>query len=310
MKIWFRQHASAIRQALVQFYRSPGHFFFNILVLSMTLVLPFGGMTILDNIQSITEQLSVSPEISVFLKKDIHRDHIAEIEHAIHGIMQTDHQKAEVVFISKEAALESLQKKTGLKEIADSLGRNPLPDAYIIRLPDNMPSRAELTMQIESAVNQLQKLPGIDKVQIDSDWTKRLAALLSILRMSLLFLAMILSIVVIVVIFNTVRLQVLMHINEITLSWHVGASRAYIRRPFYYMGFFLGLFSGFFALVLIDLSLIPFNSAIYELAQLYGSDFQLVPLNPVISAVLLGTSSALGWFGALLSVNRQLKRIY
>lgn len=310
MKIWFRQHASAIRQALVQFYRSPGHFFFNILVLSMTLVLPFGGMTILDNIQSITEQLSVSPEISVFLKKDIHRDHIAEIEHAIHGIMQTDHQKAEVVFISKEAALESLQKKTGLNEIADSLGRNPLPDAYIIRLPDNMPSRAELTMQIESAVNQLQKLPGIDKVQIDSDWTKRLAALLSILRMSLLFLAMILSIVVIVVIFNTVRLQVLMHINEITLSWHVGASRAYIRRPFYYMGFFLGLFSGFFALVLIDLSLIPFNSAIYELAQLYGSDFQLVPLNPVISAVLLGTSSALGWFGALLSVNRQLKRIY
>lgn len=310
MKIWFRQHASAIRQALVQFYRSPGHFFFNILVLSMTLVLPFGGMTILDNIQSITEQLSVSPEISVFLKKDIHRDRIAEIEHAIHGIMQTDHQKAEVVFISKEAALESLQKKTGLNEIADSLGRNPLPDAYIIRLPDNMPSRAELTMQIESVVNQLQKLPGIDKVQIDSDWTKRLAALLSILRMSLLFLAMILSIVVIVVIFNTVRLQVLMHINEITLSWHVGASRAYIRRPFYYMGFFLGLFSGFFALVLIDLSLIPFNSAIYELAQLYGSDFQLVPLNPVISAVLLGTSSALGWFGALLSVNRQLKRIY
>lgn len=310
MKIWFRQHASAIRQALVQFYRSPGHFFFNILVLSMTLVLPFGGMTILDNIQSITEQLSVSPEISVFLKKDIHRDRIAEIEHAIHGIMQTDHQKAEVVFISKETALESLQKKTGLNEIADSLGRNPLPDAYIIRLPDNMPSRAELTMQIESAVNQLQKLPGIDKVQIDSDWTKRLAALLSVLRMSLLFLAMILSIVVIVVIFNTVRLQVLMHINEITLSWHVGASRAYIRRPFYYMGFFLGLFSGFFALVLIDLSLIPFNSAIYELAQLYGSDFQLVPLNPVISAVLLGTSSALGWFGALLSVNRQLKRIY
>ena len=68
MKIWFRHHVAAICHALAQFRRSPGHFFFNILVLSMTLALPFGGMTILDNIQSITEQLSVSPEISIFLK--------------------------------------------------------------------------------------------------------------------------------------------------------------------------------------------------------------------------------------------------
>ena len=74
MKIWFRHHVAAICHALAQFRRSPGHFFFNILVLSMTLALPFGGMTILDNIQSITEQLSVSPEISIFLKQEISRD--------------------------------------------------------------------------------------------------------------------------------------------------------------------------------------------------------------------------------------------
>lgn len=123
MKIWFRHHVAAICHALAQFRRSPGHFFFNILVLSMTLALPFGGMTILDNIQSITEQLSVSPEISIFLKQEISRDRTIAMEQSIHKILRTDHQKAEILFIPKETALESLQKKTGMNDIADSLGR-------------------------------------------------------------------------------------------------------------------------------------------------------------------------------------------
>ena len=70
MNIWFTNHINAIGNALGQFRRSPGHFFFNILVLAMTLALPFGGITLLDDIQSVTRQLSVSPEISVFLKAD------------------------------------------------------------------------------------------------------------------------------------------------------------------------------------------------------------------------------------------------
>ncbi len=275
----------------------------------MTLALPFGGMTILDNIQSVTEQLSVLPEISIFMKQDANHDRIRTMEPAIDKILQANHQKAEIIFISRDAALESLQKKTGLNQIAESLGKNPLPDSYIIRLSDNTPSGTALTAQIEQIANQIQTLPDIDKVQIDSDWTKRLAALLGVLRMGLLFLGVILGVVVIVVTFNTIRLQVLMHLDEITLSWHVGASRAYIRRPFYYMGLFLGFFSGCLALILINLSLFPFNSAIYELAQLYGSDFRLTPLNPVVSAVLLCISAALGWLGALLSVNRQLRKI-
>ncbi len=275
----------------------------------MTLALPFGGMTILDNIQSVTEQLSVLPEISIFMKQDANHDRVRTMEPAIDKILQANHQKAEIIFISRDAALESLQKKTGLNQIAESLGKNPLPDSYIIRLSDNTPSGTALTAQIEQIANQIQTLPDIDKVQIDSDWTKRLAALLGVLRMGLLFLGVILGVVVIVVTFNTIRLQVLMHLDEITLSWHVGASRAYIRRPFYYMGLFLGFFSGCLALILINLSLFPFNSAIYELAQLYGSDFRLTPLNPVVSAVLLCISAALGWLGALLSVNRQLRKI-
>ena len=308
MNIWFTNHIHAIGNALGQFRRSPGHFFFNILVLAMTLALPFGGITLLDNVQSVTRQLSVSPEISVFLKADTSAADAAATGQSIARIFQAENQNIELVFITKDAALQSLQKKTGLADVVDSLGSNPLPDSYIIRLKDATDNR-NLSAQVESAALQLQKLPFVDKVQVDSDWTKRLAALLSVMRMGLLFLAIILSVVVIVVTFNTVRLQVLMHLDEITVSWHIGASRAYIRRPFYYMGIFLGLFSGIIALVLIDLCLYPFNTVIVELAQLYGSNFQLAPLSPLVSAILLTGSAVLGWLGAILSVNRQLWKI-
>lgn len=308
MNIWFSNHINAIGNALAQFRRSPGHFFFNILVLAMTLALPFGGITLLDNVQSVTRQLSVSPEISVFLKTDTSATDAAAAGQSINRIFQAEKQNIELIFITKDAALQSLQKKTGLSDVIDSLGNNPLPDSYVIRLI-NSAENHNVSTQIESAVAQLQKIPSVDKVQVDSDWTKRLAALLSVMRMGLLFLAIILSVVVIVVTFNTVRLQVLLHLDEITVSWHIGASRAYIRRPFYYMGIFLGLFSGIIALVLIDLCLYPFNTVIVELAQLYGSNFQLTPLSPAISAILLAGSAALGWLGAILSVNRQLWKI-
>lgn len=60
---------------------------------------------------------------------------------------------------------------------------------------------------------------------------------------------------------------------------------------------------------MIDLCLYPFNTVIIELAQLYGSSFQLTPLGPLVSAILLAGSAALGWLGAILSVNRQLWKI-
>ena len=310
MNTWFRYHVSAICLALAQFRRSPGHFFFNILVLSMTLALPFGGITLLDNIQSVTGQLSVSPEISLFLKQNTERADAQAMEQSIRQLLRKDNIAADIIFIPKEAALDSLEEKTGLNDMAGPLGKNPLPDSYIIRLSDNMPDGTTLSARIDAITSQLQKLPETDKVQIDSDWTKRLAALLGVMRMGLVFLGGVLCSVLMCCTFNTIRLQVLMHLDEITLSWHVGANRAYIRRPFCYMGIFLGLFSGCLALILVGLSLYPFNSAINELAQLYGSDFRLSPLNPGTSVILLLASAALGWLGALLSVNRQLRKIY
>ncbi|TFW19760.1 FtsX-like permease family protein, partial [Massilia arenosa] len=153
------------------------------------------------------------------------------------------------------------------------------------------------------------KLPNVDTVQVDSAWVKRLAALLGILRLILLMLALTLGTVVVAVVFNTIRLQVLTQRDEIAVSKLLGATDNFIHRPFYYTGALLGLCAGAVALGAVALALQPLNAAIAEFARLYASEFQLAPLPPLGIAALLAVSAALGLVGAVLSVQRHLRRL-
>ena len=89
----------------------------------------------------------------------------------------------------------------------------------------------------------------------------------------------------------------------------LGASNHYIQRPYYYAGVISGLSAGLVALGMVVLTLQPMNHAIADFASLYASEFQLVPLSMPISLLLLGTSSALGWFGAFLSVRYHVGKL-
>src|SRR5690606_29417812 len=119
--------------------------------------------------------------------------------------------------------------------------------------------------------------------QVDSAWIKRLTALTQVLRLMLVLLAGTLAVVVIAVVFNTVRLQVMTQQEEIAISRLVGATDGFIYRPFYYSGALLGLSAGIVALGGVALSLQPLNSALAEFAQLYAADFRIAPLSVSIS---------------------------
>ncbi|MCL1887172.1 MAG: ABC transporter permease [Betaproteobacteria bacterium] len=308
MSNWFRQHFFAIGDALSQLRRAPGNAFFNILVLSMTLALPFAGVTLLENLQTLTSQMAVEPEISLFLKADVSREDALALEQSIRRILYSDEHSSQVIFISKEKALETLQQKDGITNIVKTLGKNPLPDGYLIRIAGHN-GDPRFATYIENITKQLEKLPHIQKVQIDSDWIKRLAAFVRVVRIGIIFLGITLGIVVIAVIFNTIRLQILTRIDEITLTRMIGASRAYIRRPFYYTGILLGLLSGMLALGIVTLSLYLLNNVIADLARLYASNLQLAPPNLLVLTILLLISASLGWIGTLFSINRHLGRM-
>src|SRR5439155_15470648 len=257
--------------------RAPGSFLFNVLVVAIALALPFAGLTLLENVRPVALQLAVEPEISLFMAVDTPRARAAALAAPIRNILRSGNKTAKIEFIPSDKALEQLKKKSGLTDVIATLGANPLPDGYVLTL-DGFDNAADAA-RIESIATQLKALPDVETVQVDSAWVKRLAALMHVLRIALLFLAGTLAVVVIAVVFNTIRLQVLTQVDEIALSRLIGATDDYIHRPFYYAGALLGLCAGGVALGAVALALLPLNAAIGDFARLYASQFQLAPLN-------------------------------
>jgi len=307
MSPWLRQHRFALGAALSTVRKSPGSFLFNVLVVALALTLPFAGLTLLDNVRPLSEQLSVDPEISLFMREDTSRADAQALAPRIRQIVAPQGgQGAEIAFIPREQALASLKERSGLGDVLETLGDNPLPDSYVMKL-DGFAS-AGAADQVDLITERLGELPGVETVQVDSAWVKRLAAMLAILRLALLLLAATLGIVVIAVVFNTIRLQVLTQKEEISVSKLLGATNDFIHRPFFYTGALLGLCAGAVALGAVTLALRPLNGAIMEFARLYGSNFQLAPLGGAEIGGLLAISAGLGLVGALLSVRRHLAR--
>jgi cell division transport system permease protein len=308
MSPWFRQHGFALGAALGTVRKSPGSFLFNVLVVALALTLPFAGITLLDNVRPLSEQLSVEPEISVFVKAETPREQAQALAPRIRAILGGDAAgKTSVAFVPREEALASLKERSELGDVIDTLGENPLPDSYVMKL-DGYTS-ASAASKVDAIVEQLRALPSVEAVQVDSSWVKRLAALLGVLRLALLLLALTLGIVVIAVVFNTIRLQVLTQKEEIAVSKLLGATDNFIHRPFYYTGALLGLCAGAVALGVVAAALLPLNEAILAFARLYGSNFQLLPLGALEVAGLLAISAGLGLIGAMLSVRRHLARV-
>ncbi|WP_019142055.1 permease-like cell division protein FtsX [Noviherbaspirillum massiliense] len=304
MKPWIRQHLYALAEACKHLLRHPGSFLLNMLVVSVALALPFAGLTMLENVRPVSERLAVEPEISVFLKLDTPRETALALATQIDRTVGTGTAKLE--FLPREQALNKLRDKAGLADALAALGDNPLPDAYVVRLPGFQD--AVHAAEVEAVANRLRTLPGVEQVQVDSAWVKRLAALVRVLRVVLLFMAGTLAVVVVAVVFNTIRLQVMTQREEIEACRMFGATNAFIYRPFCYTGALLGLFAGAAALVMVGVALYPLNAAIFDFARMYGSEFRLSALNFSSILILLAISAALGLSGAFFSVRRHLTR--
>jgi cell division transport system permease protein len=307
MNAWLRQHGRALGDALRHLSRVPGSFLLNVLVVAIALALPFGGLTILENVRPVSEQLAVEPEISIFLSTDAPRERAAALGPQIRRVVQDNRTNARLEFIPKEKALTLLKDKTGMSDAITALGENPLPDAYVLKLTGY--KNAADAGGIDALAVQLKALPGVEYVQVDSAWVKRLAALMDVLRLALMLLAATLGVVVLAVVFNTIRLQVLTQRQEIVVCRMFGATDAFISRPFYYSGALLGLAAGLLALGVVWVALHPLNNAIAQFARLYASEFRLVPLDGMTISGLLALSAALGLCGAWMSVRRHLARL-
>ena len=302
---WLREQQFALSAAWSRLCKAPGSFSFNVLVIAMALVLPLAGMTLLENLRPVSRELAVDPEMTVFLATDFPQDQAVALSRQLVNSAKSAGVDIKLEFISREKALATLKERVGLNDIVTTLGNNPLPDAYVVRLAK--PQDAMSATNIEKLAESFKRVAGVEAVQLDAAWVKRLAALFQLGALLLWLLAATLAGVVLSVVFNTIRLQVINQSEEISVSRLLGATDAFISRPFYYAGGMLGLAAGSLALAGVFGILALLNTPIHELATLYGSVFQLEPLNITTSALLLVTSMMLGVIGAMLSVRRALR---
>jgi cell division transport system permease protein len=270
----------------------------SILVTGIALSLPAGMYVMLQNAQGLVAQLSGTPQISLFLNMDVKDDDVDKLRKQLAqhpAISRTE-------FIAREAALEHLKESTGLSDVIGGLKQNPLPDAFIV-----YPKQGE-AHALEELRNELAKFPKVELAQLDSAWAYKLEALLKFGRMVVLILACLLSLALIAITFNTIRLQILTQRDEIEVARLIGATNGFIRRPFLYFGAIQGLLGGITAWLIISLSVLLLNWQLDALSQLYASQFSLHLLSLGDSLTLLLFSMYLGWLGAWLSVARHLSQ--
>jgi cell division transport system permease protein len=299
MRSWLRQHRQALAAAFGKLAAQKSAAALNALVIGIALSLPAGGYALLASLRAATAGVALDPQLSVFLRVDANR---AEAD-ALGATLKGDARLRDVRFVPREQALKELQATEGLADVVAALNRNPLPDAFVLR-----PRSAE-PAALEALARDLRALPAVALVQADSAWARRLGALAGTARLAIALLAALLSFGLVAITFNTIRLQILTQRAEIEISKLIGATDAFIRRPFFYLGALQGFAGGLLALAILWGSFAALNVGIADLAASYGSGFRLALLAPGDAFATVLFSTGLGWFGAYLSVSKYLLEI-
>lgn len=296
MKNWLYLHSHAIGIAVRRLVRQPVGTLLSALVVGIALSLPAAGHLLLDNIASLARGVSGSPEISIFLAGDAERADIAAMDKQL----SSDDDIASYVFVSRDDAMRQLER-SGLGDVLGGLADNPLPDAFVVT-----PAAADPELY-QSLLARFGEWNKVEHVQLDSAWVERLHALLQLGKSAVLLLALLLGLALIIVTFNTIRLQILTQRHEIDVSRLLGATDPFIRRPFYWFGSLQGLLGGVVALITVWLAVHALAGPVEGLAATYGAVFALTGPGLRDSLALLAFAALLGWCGSEISVRRHLR---
>jgi cell division transport system permease protein len=296
-----QQHRYALVVTLRRLAAQPFSSVANLLVMALALALPILGAAVLVSVEPVARQMSVTPELTVYMHPAAAGDAAQTIATRIK--QEAADQVDAVRVIPRAQALAGLRNNPAWREALAALSDNPLPDAVVVTLThtDDLAARAA------ALAGQWGKWPNVDHVQLDSDWVQRLEAILRFGRIGLMFLAACVAVVVLATVFNTVRLQAMSQREEIAVARLVGATESFVRRPFLYLGALTGAAAALLAIVAAGLALHPLNNAVLGLAHSYGAEFALrLPGFPILGIEVLA-AGILGALSARWSVTRSTR---
>jgi cell division transport system permease protein len=298
---WFVRHLQTLVGSLGRLSQQKLATLFTMLVIGIALALPTCLHVLVTNAQRATGSWNRALDMSVFLKRPTS---VAEATQIADRIRQR-RDVADVQLITAEAALREFRRDSGFGEAIDALNENPLPHAIIVRPAENYVSAEAL----ESSADSIRALPSVDIVQLDTGWVDRLNAILGAIGRAVVVATVVLALGVLAIVGNTIRLDIQNRRAEIEVTKLVGGSNAFVRRPFLYNGIWYGLGGALLARIITAGIVAALREPVGRVALLYGSSFEVAPLDLPSSIRLLLTGAALGWLGSFLAASRHLRAI-
>lgn len=299
LRAWGRHHRAMALDSLFRLVRYPLGNLLTMLAIAIALVLPAALWLTLDSAKLLDAELDESASLTVYLDMGIDAAQAARIEEAV----SADGGVAQTRMISPEQGMADFQQSLGIDDTLAGLDDNPLPTSIVIS-----PQNVEPAAMAELA-ERLEGVTGIDEVRVDLAWVERLRHLAALGRRVALALGVLFGFGVLLVVGNTIRLAVESRRREIEVVMLIGATHAFVRRPFLYSGAWYGAGGGLLALGLLALGNHWLSLPVAALAASYGASFTLPQLDVTGSTILLSCSILLGWLGAWLAVTRHLSSI-
>lgn len=297
---WFQRHARTAAAALGRLARQPFASLMTVMVIAVTLALPAAMHLVIKNAQSISASWDNALDFSVYLRQDVTLEQASRLADLVGQRADVE----SVTLVTADDALAEFRESSGFGEALDQLAANPLPHTLVVR-PSN--TNTEVTMGLLN--EELGNLPEADFVQVDTEWVRRFHAILGILERAVLMGASLLGAAILVIIGNTIRLDIQNRREEIEVTKLIGASNAFVRRPFLYSGFWYGLFGGLLALALVAGGLHAIEEPVSRLSGLYERRLVVLALDLRESALILGAGVFLGLAGSWIAATRHMRRI-
>ena len=301
LRAYFARHAQVLVGSLGRLVQQPVASLMTMAVIAIALALPLCLQVFLENAREATGRWSESFDLSVYL----HRNAGGARADSIAKELRRRADVAVVRVVTAEQALAEFRAYSGFGAALDALKDNPLPITLVVT-PSLAASTPDGTVALKRA---LAAVSDVESVQVDTDWIKRLQAMLDVLRNLVLLSGVLLGLGVMLVIGNTIRLDVANRRGEIEVMKLVGGTDSFARRPFLYSGIWYGLGGGLLALVVVAVATAVLARPVARLAALYGSNFRLEGLSLPLAATVLLTAALLGWAGAWFASTRHIRAI-
>ena len=249
------------------------------------------------NIDYMIEQMETKFGITAYLQEGLTEEEITSLQHKIEGLANI----SEVIYISKEDALQSFSEDNGGQNLFDMFKEdNPLPASFEI-ITTNVAEQAEL-------VETLNTYEGIDETIYFQNETASFMRIRNTVNYVCLGILVVLVVVGLMLMSNTIKLTVYVRRREINIMKYVGATDGFIQLPFLIEGMIIGFLGAVISVILISGS---YNWIMEKAATVTGvlSGITLVPASQITHALMpmyLGLGIGIGLIGSALAIHKHL----